>query len=71
MSYKTEYVMYEAWLMKQPHLPSLFVNYNDLMDCPAVPVACIREFLDLALDADRMIAAIDPTLYRNREASLK
>lgn len=71
MSYKTEYVVYEAWLMKQPHLPALFVNYNDLIDCPAAPVARICEFLGLPLDADQMIAAIDPALYRNREASLK
>jgi hypothetical protein len=71
MAYKTEYVVYEAWLMKQAHLPALFVNYNDLMDCPAAPVARIREFLDLPLDANEMIAAIEPALYRNREASLK
>lgn len=66
MSFKTEYVVYEAWLMKQPHLPALFVNYNELIDCPAAPVARIREFLGVPLDADRMIAAIDPSLYRNR-----
>jgi hypothetical protein len=66
LAYKTEYVLYEAWLMKQPHLPALFVNYNDLMDCPGPPVTLIREFLGLPLDADRMIAAIDPALYHNR-----
>lgn len=66
MSYKTEYVVYEAWLMKQAHLPALFVNYNDLLDAPAAPVARICEFLGLPLDAEQMIAAIDPALYRNR-----
>lgn len=66
MSYKTEYVVYEAWLMKQTHMPALFVNYNDLLDAPAAPVARIREFLGLPLDAERMIAAIDPALYRHR-----
>ena len=71
MAYKTEYVMYEAWLMKQAHLAALFVNYNDLIDCPAAPVARIREFLALPLDADLMMAAIDPALYRNRAASVK
>ena len=71
MAYKTEYVVYEAWLMKQPHLPPLFVDYNDLLESPGAPVARIREFLDLPLDVDRMIAAIDPMLYRNRGASLK
>jgi hypothetical protein len=71
MSFKTEYVVYEAWLMKQPHLPALFVYYNDLMDGPAAPVTRIRELLGLSLDADKMVAVIDPALYRNREASLK
>jgi hypothetical protein len=66
MSYKTEYVVYEAWLMKQPHLPALFVNYNDLIANPAAPVARIRDFLGLPLDAGAMLAAIDPALYRNR-----
>ena len=66
MSYKTEYVVYEAWLMKQKHLPALFVNYNDLIDQPAAPVARVCDFLGLPLDAEKMRAAIDPALYRNR-----
>jgi hypothetical protein len=66
LAYKTEYVMYEAWLMKQKHLPALFVNYNDLIANPAAPVARIRDFLGLPLDAGAMLAAIDPALYRNR-----
>jgi hypothetical protein len=70
LAFKTEYVVYEAWLMKQTHMPALFVNYNDLMDSPAAPVVRIREFLDLPLDVCKMIEMIDPALYRNREASL-
>ena len=66
MGYKTEYVVYEAWLMIQPHLPALFVNYNDLMDSPGAPVARICEFLDLPLHPEQMIAVIDPALYRHR-----
>jgi hypothetical protein len=71
MSFKTEYVVYEAWLMKQPHLLAIFISYNDLIASPAALVARIREFLGLPLDAHQMIAAIDPALYRSREASLK
>jgi hypothetical protein len=70
LAFKTEYVVYEAWLMKQTHMPALFVNYNDLMDSPAAPVARIQEFLEIPLDAGKMIAAIDPALYRNRETNL-
>ncbi len=71
LAFKTEYVMYEAWLMKQAHMLALFVNYNDLLESPAAPVARICEFLGLPLNADQMIAAIDPALHRNRAACLK
>jgi hypothetical protein len=66
LAFKTEYVVLEAWLMKQPHIRSLFVSYNDLLDSPTAPVARICEFLGFSLDVDSMIAAIEPTLYRNR-----
>lgn len=66
MSYKTEYVVYESWLLKQAHLPTIFISYNDIIASPAAPVAHIRDFLGLPLDADNMIAAISPALYRNR-----
>lgn len=66
LAFKAEYVVYEAWFMKQPHMSVIFVNYNDLMDCPAAPIARICEFLGLPLNKERMIAAIDPALYHNR-----
>ncbi len=69
LAYKTEYVIYEAWLLKQRRLPSLFLSYNDLLESPAAPVARICHFLGLPLDAEKMIAAIDPALYRNRSSA--
>ena len=70
MAYKTEYALYEAWLLRQPHLSAIFVSYNDLLENPAVPVAEVCAFLDAPpappLRAERMSAAIDPALYRNR-----
>ena len=70
MAYKTEYALYEAWLLRQPHMSAAFVSYNDLLDAPAGPVAEVCAFLDAppaaALAAERMSAAIDPALYRNR-----
>ena len=70
MAYKTEYALYEAWLLRQAHMRAVFVSYNDLLEDAAGPVAEIRAFLDASpaapLQAERMIAAIDPALYRNR-----
>jgi len=66
LAYKTEYVLYEAWLMRQAHLPVIFINYNDLLTDPAVPVSYLCTFLDVPLDPERMVAAIEPAFYRNR-----
>ena len=53
--------------MRQPHLPAIFISYNDLMTDASGPVEQIRAFLNVPLDGPRMAAAIDPALYRNRE----
>ena len=70
MAYKTEHALYEAWLLRPTHMPAVFVSYNDLLTDAAGPVAEICAFLDTPpaapLQAERMIAAIDPALYRNR-----
>jgi hypothetical protein len=66
MAYKTEYVLYEAWLAKQAHLPAVFIDYNDLLADPAGSLARLRSFLEIPLDPHRMAAAIEPALYRNR-----
>ena len=70
MAYKTEYALYEAWLLRQAHMRAVFVSYNDLLEDPARPVAEVCAFLDAfpaaALAARRMRATIDPALYRQR-----
>ncbi len=65
MSFKGGYVVYEAWLMKQPNMAALFVHYNDLLENPVRQVERLHEFLNLPLTMDKMIAAIDPALHRS------
>jgi len=71
MAYKTEYALYEAWLLRQAHMRAVFISYNDLLQGPASPVAEVCAFLEappaVALCAERMTAAIDPGLYRQRQ----
>lgn len=55
-----------GWLKEQPHLDVLYVNYNTLVKEPSGPVAEINRFLDGRLDEARMLAVIDPALYRQR-----
>jgi hypothetical protein len=45
---------------------SLSVSYRDAVEDPKRQARRISEFLDRSLDVDRMVATVDPQLYRNR-----
>jgi hypothetical protein len=54
------------WLANQPHLQALFVSYNDILDDPETQVGRVVDFLDGIPSAEKMLEAIDRSLYRNR-----
>lgn len=54
------------WLVRQPNMEILYVNYNTLMTTPEPLCEQITEFLDLPLNQARMRAVPDRQLYRNR-----
>jgi hypothetical protein len=56
----------EAWMAAQSNMQVLYVPYHELAEQPERHVDEIVEFLGLELDRDRMLQAVDPTLYRNR-----
>jgi hypothetical protein len=56
----------KPWLIRQPNMEVLYVNYNKLMTSPAAYCEQIAEFLDLPLNQARMRAVPDAHLYRNR-----
>ena len=45
---------------------TLSVSYRDAGEDPTRQARRISEFLDRSLDVDRMVAIVDPQLYRNR-----
>jgi hypothetical protein len=55
------------WLRQQPHIRVLRVSYNDLVAQPQREAQRVSEFLDGKANAERMAAAVDPSLYRNRK----
>jgi hypothetical protein len=59
----------KPWLVRQPNIEVLFVNYNTLIAKPEPVCEQIREFLDLPLNQTRMLAVPDKQLYRNRVGS--
>jgi hypothetical protein len=56
----------KPWLVRQPNMEVLYVNYNSLMAKPESLCEQITEFLDLPLNRTRMLAVPDQQLYRNR-----
>ena len=59
----------KPWLVRQPNMEMLYVNYNELMVNPEPLCEQITDFLDLPLNQSRMIAIPDRQLYRNRRGT--
>jgi hypothetical protein len=56
----------QAWLAAQPNMTVLDVDYNALLSDPLSQSQAISRFLDGILDTGRMVAVVNPALYRNR-----
>lgn len=64
--FKKHLAQIEEWLENQPNISVLYVDYNRLLQEPEPGVHQINIFLGNTLDEAKMIAAIDPRLYRQR-----
>jgi len=62
-------VKVRRFLEESPHLRTLWCSYNELVQDPRPIVAEIIPFLGGELDQARMIAAVDPQLYRQRRGA--
>jgi hypothetical protein len=65
-SFKSHLVQVTDWLGNQPNFATYYVDYNRLLEKPKPEVHQINQFLGGKLDESRMVAAIDPNLYRQR-----
>jgi hypothetical protein len=61
----------KPWLVRQPNMEVLYINYNALIAEPRPFCDRITEFLDLPLNQTQMLAVPDTQLYRNRAATEK
>ena len=61
----------KPWLVRQPNIEVLYVNYNALMTAPQPFCEKIAQFLELPLNQAQMLAVPDQELYRNRSRSEK
>jgi len=59
----------KPWLVRQPNMEVLYVNYNALMTEPQPFLEEISRFLGAPLNQAQMLAVPDKQLYRNRVVS--
>ncbi|MCA9752172.1 MAG: sulfotransferase family protein, partial [Gemmatimonadetes bacterium] len=57
----------EGWLAGQKHISVLQVNYNQVLNDSENALRPVAEFCG-GLDLARMVAIVDPNLYRNRKS---
>lgn len=59
----------EGWLRTQAHIDVLYVDYNDAVKDPMKSAQQVNAFLDNTLNMEKMAAAVDKLLYRNRRTA--
>lgn len=56
----------ENWLNEQANFSVLYVNYNEVLAEPLQQIEQLNYFFDDSLNQKKMLAVVEPTLYRNR-----
>lgn len=67
-AFQSQLTQVEQWLATQPAFDVFYVEHHALFENPAPVLAGINDFLGGDLDTAAMGAAIEPALYRQREA---
>jgi len=57
-----------GWLIRQPNIETLYVNYNSMVKDPMEALNKINDFLGGGMDVSVMAAVVDKELYRERKA---
>ena len=57
-----------VWLDAQMNISYIDVDYNAMLADPQPQAQKIRRFLERDLDVSRMVAVVDPALYRQRKS---
>lgn len=67
--FKMDLQQSERWINSQAHVTRLDIHYKQLIDEPRPLVSEINRFLGGELDEDKVLSAIDPSLYRQRSSN--
>ena len=64
--FKAELKKFDQWIVMQKNFAMLSVDYKDMITAPRPQCERINGFLGGMIDCDAAVAAVDPSLYRNR-----
>jgi len=64
--FHTHLAVLKPWLVRQPNMEVLSINFNELVSEPGPFCEQITDFLGIPMDGRRMLAVPDKQLYRNR-----
>lgn len=56
----------ELWLAEQPHIETIYINYNEAIENPFPSIQMVNHFFGGGLDLEAMVAVVNKTLYRQR-----
>lgn len=56
----------EEWLERQANMKVLYLQYGDVLASPQKNAANVIQFLGVPLDIEKMVQAVDKSLYRNK-----
>ena len=65
-AFKKQMEKADAWIARTPGAEVLKLNYTDVIANPLEAAESIASFLDEELDTEKMAAAVDEKLYRNK-----
>jgi predicted methyltransferase len=57
----------KGWLVRQPNIELLYVNYNTMVADPMESLQKVNEFLGGGMDVQVMAGVVDKELYRERK----
>jgi len=66
-TFASEIAACKGWLKTRPNFSVIYINYNKMLDEPAEQIAALNEFFDNQLDESKMLAVVDPKLYRQKQ----
>jgi hypothetical protein len=67
--FETQLTSVLKWLAEHPNFRVLYVNHRDVIDHPVVTAGQINLFLNGNLLVDKMAAAVNSALYRQRKSA--